>query len=81
MADDDKTIKVSKSGYDAMYEMRELFKQFGMDAVPPEFVALVNEELATRKSDDAYPRGAVQSIAARFGLAVMKAHLSKGKKK
>lgn len=80
MADDDKTIKVSRSGYDAMDEMRKLFMRHGLDAVPPSFVTLVHEELATRKSDDAYPRGAVQSIAARIGLRIMQDYVGKPSK-
>lgn len=80
MPDDEKTIKVSASGYAAMMAMRDLLKAHGLDAIPPEFVGLAEEELAQRKGDDAYPRGAVQSIAARVGLAVLAAHARAGKK-
>ena len=67
---DDKTIKVSKSGYEAMMAMRDLLKARGLDAVPARFRALAKQELR-EGADDAFPRGAVQSIAARIALALM----------
>lgn len=75
MADGEKTIKVSASAYDAMMQMRELLKSHGFDALPAQYVAAAEEEIASFKSDDAFPRAVVQSIAARIGLAVMRAHL------
>lgn len=64
-----KTIRVSASGYDAIMLAREILKQ-GLDALPAEYRALADEELAA--CDEAFSRQAVHAIAARVLLKLLR---------
>ena len=67
-----KTVHVPLRGYDAMLQLRELLKDGGADALPPEFRAIVAEELDA--ATEAFARGAVHAIGLRVALALALAH-------